>query len=37
MARSFAIHEAEWIDEGSVYARGQMIRYRVGGMRDGKT
>src|SRR5204863_9509675 len=37
MVNSFTLHEDAWVREGAVYAGGQVIGYRVGGMPDGKT
>jgi len=37
MQYSFTLHEDAWFRDGSVYAGGQAIGYRVGGMPDGKT
>jgi len=34
---TFTLHEDAWLCDGPVYADGQIIGYRVGGMPDGKT
>jgi hypothetical protein len=34
---TLTIHEDAWFREGPVFAGGQVIGYRVGGMPDGKT
>jgi hypothetical protein len=37
MQSSFTLHEDTWFRHGPVYAGGQVIVYRVGGMPDGRT
>lgn len=37
MRHIFTLHEDAWLRDGSEYANGQVIGYRVGGMPDGKT
>jgi hypothetical protein len=37
MQSSFTIHEDAWVRDGPVYASGQVIGYRVGGMPSGRT
>ena len=37
MQYTFTLHEDAWLRDGPVYAGGQAIGYRVGGMPDGKT
>lgn len=37
MQYSFTLHEDAWSRDGSVYASGQTIGYRVGGLPDGNT
>jgi hypothetical protein len=37
MRYTFTLHEDAWDRGGPVYASGQAIGYRVGGMPDGKT
>jgi hypothetical protein len=37
MLDTFTLHEDAWLRDGPVYAGGQVIGYRVGGMPDGKT
>jgi hypothetical protein len=37
MQYAFTLHEDAWIRDGSVYAGGRIIGYRVGGMPNGKT
>jgi hypothetical protein len=37
MQSSFTLHEDTWFRNGPVYAGGQVIVYRVGGMPDGRT
>ena len=37
MQSSFTLHEDAWFRHGPVYAGGQVIVYRVGGMPDGRT
>ena len=37
MQNSVTLHEDSWVRDGPVYASGQVIVYRVGGMPDGKT
>jgi hypothetical protein len=36
MLDTFTLHEDAWLRDGPVYAGGQVIGYRVGGMPDGK-
>jgi hypothetical protein len=33
---SFTLHEDAWLRDGAVYANGQVIVYRVGGLPNGK-
>lgn len=33
----FTLHEEAWLRDGPVFASGQVIGFRVGGMPDGKT
>jgi hypothetical protein len=37
MQTSFTLHEDTWFRHGPLYAGGQVIVYRVGGMPDGTT
>jgi len=37
MQHTFTLHEDMWLRDGPVYASGQPIGYRVGGMPGGKT
>lgn len=37
MQYSITLHEDMWDRDGSVYANGQVIGYRVGGMPNGRT
>lgn len=37
MQYTFTLHEDAWLRDGPVYAGGEVIGYRVGGMPDGKT
>jgi hypothetical protein len=37
MQFTFTLHEDAWFRDGPVYAGGQAIGYRVGGMPDGRT
>ena len=37
MQYTFTLHEDAWLRDGPVYASGQAIGYRIGGMPDGKT
>ncbi len=37
MQYSITLHEDAWLRDGPVYANGQVIGYRVGGMPNGKT
>jgi hypothetical protein len=37
MQYNFTLHEDMWLRNGPVYASGEVIAYRVGGMPDGKT
>lgn len=37
MQYTFTLQEDAWLRDGQVYASGQAIGYRVGGMPDGKT
>jgi hypothetical protein len=37
MKFTFTLHEDAWLRDGPVYAGGQAIGYRVGGMPNGKT
>ena len=37
MKYTFTLHEDDWLREGPVFAAGQAVGYRVGGMPDGKT
>jgi hypothetical protein len=37
MQSTFTLHEDGWLRDGPVYASGQVIGYRVGGMPDGRT
>ncbi len=35
--QSFILHEDAWVRNGSVYASGPAVGYRVGGLPNGKT
>ncbi len=37
MRHTFTLHEEGWLRDGPVYAEGQAIIYRVGGLPDGTT
>jgi hypothetical protein len=37
MQYTFTLHEDAWLRDGPVFAGGQVIGYRVGGMPDGTT
>jgi hypothetical protein len=37
MRHTFTLHEEGWLRDGPVYANGQAIIYRVGGLPDGTT
>lgn len=37
MKYTFTVHEDMWLREGTKYATGDVIGYRVGGMPDGRT
>ena len=37
MQYTFTLHEDAWLRDGPVYASGQVIGYRVGGLPNGKT
>src|SRR6266436_2146151 len=37
MQYTFTLHEDAWLRDGPVFAAGQVIGYRVGGMPDGTT
>ena len=37
MQLAFMLHEDAWLGDGPVYASGQVIGYRVGGLPDGTT
>lgn len=37
MLQTFTLHEDAWLRDGPVYAGGEVIGYRVGGLPDGTT
>ncbi len=37
MQHSFTLHEDAWLRDGPLFASGQAVGYRVGGLPDGKT